>query len=263
MKNDKQEYPGDQTMTFEPENALERALMQAATDPAYRPQFYKDLLSSDLLIIQHGPPPPASGEVVLQADTTLEIQNMEIDGRPHVPVFSSLPRLQAVLTGEAGYLAINALDLFEIVRGSEVVLNPGSEYGKVFTREEIESLVDGSIFKPSERYVTERATQVTIGQPANLPVELIEALNRLFSGIEEVQAAYLAHFFNPERDERPHTLIGLEVSGEWDRIAAEAGMVAEGVQVPDPPVDFIQITGKGGLVEYLRTQCQRFFHRPH
>jgi len=31
-------------MTIEPENELEKSLVQAATDPSHRPQFYKDFI---------------------------------------------------------------------------------------------------------------------------------------------------------------------------------------------------------------------------
>jgi F0F1-type ATP synthase membrane subunit a len=58
--------------------------------------------------------------------------------------------------------------------------------------------------------------------------------------------AYLAHFFNPERDEKPHTLIGVETTGDWNSVMSGAGIVARDVPIPDPPVDFLQITGKGG-----------------
>ncbi len=39
-------------MPFEPQNALERSLVQATADPAYRPQFYKDFVKSNIFIIQ-------------------------------------------------------------------------------------------------------------------------------------------------------------------------------------------------------------------
>jgi hypothetical protein len=46
-------------MSFEPQNALESSLMKAAGDPAHRPQFYRDLLESQIYLIQ---PIPADSE---------------------------------------------------------------------------------------------------------------------------------------------------------------------------------------------------------
>jgi hypothetical protein len=41
-------------MGFDPQNELERSLMKAARDPAYRPQVYRDLVKSDIFIIEEG-----------------------------------------------------------------------------------------------------------------------------------------------------------------------------------------------------------------
>lgn len=248
-------------MSWQPENKLERSLMKATEDPAHRPQFYRDLVESNLFIIQHGPPPESSGKTILQEGYQLKIQNVEFDGKSYVPVFSSLLRLQQALQGEAGYIALNALELMKITQGAEMLLNPGSDFGKEFTREEIRSIVDGSIWEPSESYRVEKETQVMIGQPANYPRELADTLARLFKGVKEVKRAYLAHFFNPAQDEKPHTLIGIEVSGSWEQVVSQAGLVARDVDVPDPPVDFIQITGKGGADDYFLNECEPFYKK--
>lgn len=248
-------------MTFQPENNLERSLMRATEDPTHRPQFYRDLVESDLFIIQHGPPPERASNKVLQKGYQLEIQNIEIDGKMYVPVFSSLPRLQATLKEEAGYISLNALEFMKIVLGSEIILNPGSDYGKEFTKDELQSIVDGTIWQPTESYTTEKETEVMIGQPANYPHELADSLSRLFKKLKEVKRAYLAHFFNPEKDEKPHTLIGIEVSGSWSQVVSEAGMVIKDINVPDPPVDFIQITGEGGLEDFFLKESAPFYKK--
>jgi SseB protein C-terminal domain/SseB protein N-terminal domain len=248
-------------MTWHPENKLEQSLMKAVNDPAHHPQFYKDLVESDLFIVQHGPPPEQSGKTILKEGFQLKIQNIEWNGKPCIPVFSSLPRLQQALQAEAGYIAVNALELMKITLGAEMVLNPGSDFGKEFTRQEIQSIVDGSIWKPAESYRVEKDTQVMMGQPANYPRELADALARLFKGMKEVKRAYLVHFFNPEKDQKPHTLVGIEASGNWDHVAAQAGLVARGVEIPDPPVDFIQITGGSGVDGYFLNECQPFYKR--
>jgi hypothetical protein len=84
-------------MPFEPQNALERSLIQAASDPAHRPQLYKDLAQSDLFIIQEGPLSERSGRTVLKENQTIQVRHMDWNGKTCIPVFSSLPRLQAVL----------------------------------------------------------------------------------------------------------------------------------------------------------------------
>ncbi|HEX2778327.1 MAG TPA: enhanced serine sensitivity protein SseB C-terminal domain-containing protein [Gemmatimonadaceae bacterium] len=248
-------------MTFDPQNHLERSLMRAAKDPAARPQFYRDLAESELYIIQHdAPPDQAEGTQTLAAGMSLRIAPVEIDGKEYLPVFSSLPRLQAVLTSEVGYIAINALEFMKITRGAELALNPGSEYGKIFTAAEIAGILDGGAGR--ERYVTERETPVMIGQPAKYPRELADALSRFFERRKEVSRAWIAHFFNPQQDEKPHTIVGVEAETEdWDTLSTDIGIVATGVEIPDPPLDVIAVSGRGGLDDYFLEQCEPFYQR--
>lgn len=248
-------------MTFLPENDFERSLLKASEDPAYLPQFYRDLVEADFFIVQYGPPPQRHSSKVLQEDSHIEIQDVEFNGKPCLPVFSSLLRLQEALREEAGYMALNALEFMRITRGADLFLNPGADFGKEFTKEEIQSIIDGSIWQPSESYEVERDTQIIIGQPENYPHDLVDALSRLFKETREVKQAYLSHFFNPENDEKAHTLIGIEVSGNWDEVRSQVGLVAAAVEVPDPPVDLIQITGRGGVEDYFLQDCEPFYKK--
>jgi hypothetical protein len=248
-------------MSFDPQNKLERSLIQASSDPAHRPQFYKDLVESDLFIIQEGAPPETSGRTILKESQTIQVRHVDWNGKPCIPVFTSLPRLRATLREEVGYLALNSLEFMKITQGAEFILNPGSDYGKEFTKAEIASLIDGTIWRPSERYVAKEAAQVMLGQPSNYPTELAAALSRYFKTRKEVKRAYLAHFFHPERDEKAHTLIGVEFTGDWDPLMAGAGMIARDVHVPDPPVDFLPMTGQKGVEDYFRKDCKPFYER--
>lgn len=251
-------------MAFVPVNSLEESLMKAASDPAGRPQFYRDFLVSTVYLVQHGVQPPSLHQtVVLEAQQTLKIQNTIHNGVPHVPIFSSLERLQAAITGEVAYIGINAHELLGIVNGSPVLLNPGSDFGKEFSVSEVASLVDGSIWKPTERYVVEKPTKVLLGQPKNYPTQLVQALSRHFATVPEIRKAWLAHYFNPTRDKMPHTLIGIEHSGKWDVIVSSAGMVANGTSIPDPPIDFMHVSESHaddeGVISYFRQSCRPFY----
>jgi len=240
-------------MAFEPENELERSLMRAAGDPAHRPQFYRDFAASKIFVINDGEPLAGEGETTLAEGRSLRLRTIELNGKLYLPIFSSLPRLQAVLQEEARYISLNAREFLEITRGAELVLNPGSDYGKEFTAAEIASILDGSIGRPDETYVAEQETQVLIGQPSNYPTELVEALERLFAARSDVKRAWLAHFCNPARDEKPHTLVALAVTGGWDEVAAAVGIVAQSTPFPDPPLDLLQIAGRGGIEDYFKS----------
>ena len=58
--------------------------------------------------------------------------------------------IQAAISEESGYLAMRAMDLLEVTVGAELILNPGSEFGKEFVRDEIAAILDGSILRPNE-----------------------------------------------------------------------------------------------------------------
>jgi len=248
-------------MAFDPINDLERSLVKAATDPAHRPQFYRDFVGADIFVVQRGPAPVAEEHRALSKGETLELITCEHEGKTVLPIFSSLPRLQVFIKKEACYLAMKASDFLQVTQGTTLMLNPGSDYGKEFTAKEVASILDGSLWKPSERWVVQKKTTVHIGQPASYPSELVTALSRYFQKTRQVKRAYLAHYFNPERDEKAHTLIAIEVSGDWDQVAAGAGIVANGVLVPDPPVDFTPITGEAGFKDYFRQGIKPFYEK--
>gem|GEM_PF-871916 len=78
-------------MSFEPKNALERSLMKAVTDPAYRPQFYRDFIESEIFFIEHGKPSSARGGLgVIPKGAKFQIGAVDIGGKPYLPIFSSL-----------------------------------------------------------------------------------------------------------------------------------------------------------------------------
>lgn len=247
--------------TYDPQNAFERSLERAVSDPSHRPQFYRDLADAEFFIIQAAPPTGRSGHRVTEAEESIQISHIEWNGKSYIPVFSSLKRLEAGLTEPAGFLALNAIEFMKITKGANLLLNPGDAYGKELPAEEISSILDGSIWQPSERWEAQEEEQVLIGKPARYPEELAAALARFFSTQRSVQRAFIAMFFNPERDEKPHTLIAIEVTGEWEPVVAGAGMIAREVSVPDPPVDFMQITGKGGIEEHFTRGGQPFYRR--
>ena len=235
---------------FTPENDLERSLVQAAGDPAHRPQFYKDLVVSNIWVVSAGPPVSERKQVTIPPGTTLQFQEIERDGKHYLPIFSSLPRLQAAIREEVSYLKVNAEEFLKMTRGAQVLLNPGSDYGKEFTVEEIAAVIDGTIGKPVQTYRSEQAEQVLIGQPKSYPYALVDALSRLFKTLKGVDSAYLVHFHNPAQNVPPHTLIGIVATGDWDDTLRQVGVVAQSVEIPDPPVDVIRVDA-GNLTTYF------------
>src|SRR4051812_2394628 len=119
-------------MAFEPSNEFEKSLVRASTDAAHRPQFYRDLLASEIFIMQPLSPEPPLGKRIIEKGEQLKLVTLRNGDKTVVPFFSSLARLKSMLKDreEMGYLALKADAFFKITKGAQLVLNPGSDYGK-------------------------------------------------------------------------------------------------------------------------------------
>ena len=248
------------------ENELERLLKLAVTEPAHRPAFFRELLDATVLIFGDSDQVPQDGDVILNADTPINIQHWEKqDGGSIIPFFSSLEALQKAVEDEQPFIALPARVLFEITQGADLFLNPKAEYGKEFYPEEVAMLLaTGGVAKPVEHYV-DKETQILLGQPEEYPAAMVDALTTLFSQRKPVRRAFLALMHDQAADEKPNLLVGLEVDGdgaEIDALINEAGSVASETAPNDDPVDFCLVAEKErGVSHYLITHTQPFYQR--
>jgi hypothetical protein len=249
-------------LVFVPENALEVSLVKATNDRALRAPFYRALLESDLFVIRDGPSPEETGQWIVAPGEEVKVRSMDCDGETCVAAFSSRERLLQAITEPAGFLGLNARSLMEMTQGAGIALNPGSDYGKVFSRAEVAAILDGSLWRPDSEFRPEHDIEVLLGQPAIYPQELIDVLIDVLKRLRSVRRAYVARFFNPVTDEKPHTIIALDVVGDWDAIMAEVGVAIHGMEIPEPPVDFLQMMGStDGAEGYFRNDCEPFYRR--
>src|SRR5689334_21087755 len=94
---------------FEPENQLEQVLVAAATERDARSTFYRVVLASPVYVLEEstgGTPTEQPSRGVLEPGSTLQIRHVELDGIPHVPIFSSMTRLQAVIREPHRYVSL-------------------------------------------------------------------------------------------------------------------------------------------------------------
>jgi len=183
---------------FFPDNRLEALLMQAANDPAARPEFNKELLAAELFVlIVPGERP--HGRYVAQEGDTLSIKGINIEGRKLIPVFTSERRMREYIQAQDNLAKLNGGVLFSMIASQydAVVLNPASSYGKEFTKEEVASLADRSIFQPKQQVGT-KEPKILIGMPKEYPTVVVNALARYFQGKPEVKKAYVAQIHVPD-----------------------------------------------------------------
>jgi hypothetical protein len=244
------------------DNALELALMLAASEPAHRPEFFRLLLDSTIFILGSSGQMD-EGPVTLKANTQVQIQNwVKPDGSSVIPFFSSLRALQLAIKNDEPYIALAARTFFEITRGAELILNPRSEYGKEFTPTEVEAILSEGVSQLPEQRVVEKDTHVLLGQPANYPTEMVASLSTLLAKHSNVKAAYLALMHDVSRDETPHLIIGIEAEGDFENVIREAGTVAGDTAPKGEPVDLIRvIRGESGLGQYFIEEVKPFYER--
>jgi hypothetical protein len=247
---------------FTPVNDLEKLLIDSATDVAARPAFYRALAEGELFVITEGQKPDKEEQYVLPEGAKLELRVIERENKPYVAIFSSKSRISPVDQSEIGFIAMKGLDLFKMVRNADLWLNPGSDYGKILTQKEVESILDGSIFQPQEK-LDVGGQQILLGQPKEYPEHVTVALSNLFSRGKVVKAAYLAHAFLPTNDKTPHTLIGLDVAGEWEEAIKDIGVVLREVTKPGEIVDLVRVDPKkpDPISSYMRDSTKPFYKK--
>ncbi|HMI78023.1 MAG TPA: enhanced serine sensitivity protein SseB C-terminal domain-containing protein [Ferruginibacter sp.] len=242
------------------ENILETALRKAATEPAFRAEFYKKLLSEKLIVLTAKTTIP-QGEHILEENTNVDIATLQ-DGK--IPVFTSTAKIfdKGIIKEQVPFLAMKGEDLFNLATGATFIINPYSDHGKELLPSEIESLLKGTILTGNHKQFTvEQDTQIQIGQPANYPTDIVNSLKALFANRPTVKSAYLGWIYNPSSGEPPHLIFALDIDGKKQNITNEAGFTAQQLSKPEDIIDFIQVDNKDGLSDYFLTQTKPFYTR--
>lgn len=242
-----------------PENELEKTLMHAASNASVRNEFYQKLLWNELYVLTNGHENSEKGVRTLEKDTTVQFVTFE---NGQIPIFTSTNRIfdKGIIKEQVSFMAMKGQDLFGVAKGATFFLNPYSQYAKELIPNEIESLLDGSIFEHKSEMIIEQDTEIQIGQPAIYPTEFVKALNKLFNEKGTVKAAYLAAIKMDKKEKLPHLMIAIALEGKMSSITNEAGPLAEKL-LNNEIVDFIQIDNKGGISDYFLNQTKPFYER--
>lgn len=249
-------------MTASNQTALEQLLQRAADEPAYRPEFLRQLLGSEIYVLGTSGSLP-EGRTTLTEGTQVQIQHWEKnDGGTAIPFFTSLAVLQQSIESEQSYIAMPARSLFELTQGTHLVLNPLSPYGKEFVPAEIASLLSNGVSSGAESFVVKEDTKVMLGQPKEYPSKMVDSLTQLFSRRPAVKLAYLAQMFVPGQSNAPELVIGLEGQGDLEAIIADAGSVAIDTAPQGMAVNFTVLKpGSDGIGSYMRDETKPFYER--
>jgi type III secretion system (T3SS) SseB-like protein len=201
------------------DNALESVLIRALDDPDLRPEFYRQLLSSDLIAGGRVNRETKLGEAVrFEQGDTFHLAMVQREGRVLHPIFTSRARVD-VFTPEGGqYFQIVGRELFASTLGANFVLNPGSDLSKELVPEEIRhwlaQLVGTQIKDQAKR---------TIGAPAEYPTNLVKAFGILFVN-RQVETARLAEIRREGQNAR--LVLAVETESNWRKLSSEIAAAA-------------------------------------
>jgi hypothetical protein len=127
---------------FLPENKLEILFLDAFADASRRPAFYRAFIEGTVMVMDDDPPADGAARPAARPPS---VQLLEINGTPHVPVFTSPSRISAYTQRGGRCHQVGARALLESMRNLPFIVNPGSSPCKVFTREEVVALLDGTL----------------------------------------------------------------------------------------------------------------------
>ena len=241
----------------ETKNELETLLEQAATEPAYRPAFFRTLLDSTVWV----PGNAAEGEAVVE-ESALDIQHWEKDdGTSVIPFFTSLAALQQAVDDEQAFVVMPARTLFEMTPGETLFLNAKLPTGKEFTPREISHLVGEEGSPLSQQEVLEGGTALLLSEVAEPPAQMVDSLTTLFKSIKTVKRAFICSI-KEQADAQANLLIGIEAEGDIEEIIHAAGSVATDTLPGDEPVDICQVTeGEKGISHFMLAHITPFYER--
>lgn len=247
---------------FEPENDLERSLMRASTDAAYRPEFLRGLMDADIFLalmalggqITTG----ADGKAVIPAGTTLELKTVRKGEESFIPFFSAPVRAKVVFRDDHIIAPDKTRGVFERYPSAQFVLNPGSDFGKEFLRGEIDRLLAGD-FGPDLRRVTiDNATQALLTSPMPYPADLVTDLTALFETMASIKAAYLGQITLPGEDAQ--LLVAIDADTGWDALMDDLQPRLGPALPKDRIINFAPFAG-GPFERHFRSQAPFFLRR--
>lgn len=241
-------------MLFIPENELEKALVRAVKEPHRAADFYRLLLTSDLLVLGsvEGHESATEAFSVAPGGKVSLVTGIK-DGGQYLPVFSSLPRMQDYVKQESKFLAVNGRALLDLTRGAPVILNPASEYGKELTADQVRQLLDAPQSRP-----------LAVGA-ADYPAALVDMLRGLFADRPEIETAWVIQAIFADQPQLPRPVVGIEAAStgaDWPHLMRAIEAAAEksipGQLFDVQPVDRRNPTGFTGSL----LQCEPFYRRP-
>jgi hypothetical protein len=230
-----------------PENHVESVLLRASRQEADAAELLAALAGAELLVPVAGPPPA-------EDPTRLRLPAFEDRGRRYVPVFTSPAQL--ALSGHGGgHLRLRGRELAAMVDpATGLAVNVGGDLGLPITPEQVRAMGAPPTLAAGQ--------VVQLGEPAEEPARLLEAVAAGLAGVPGVRAAYRA--LMQAGDEPPRLVVGLKVDdpAAGRRLLEAVGRAVR--ELGDREVDLIAFGegGDGAVGSWMQLHTRPFYRRP-
>ncbi len=243
----------------DPEQSFESIFEKAATDSAFRPVFYRKILSAELVLLTEDNSGLPARTFKSDEHTKLQVRYFSSGV---IPVFTSTERIfdNNVIKGQAHFTALNARVIFQMFKNVTFIINPYSDIKKELLPEEIENLLKGELFEPGTEQIIKPNEEIYLGLPNDTPSELIEKVKRYFSNRTEIKGVYMALITYRSRKDPPNLIFGIESSlDNMKDISAELSEVIKGLLKRDEFIDCIEIKRRNKLSLLLKKKEFKIF----
>lgn len=245
------------------ETPLERSLRNASENPGLRPEFYKRLLDSSVLVMVMRRPEQFGANTVAAGSNLNVITLVKNDGVGVIPFFTSPARVFEVSPQGETCVCMTVRELFESRPDMFFHLNPYSKYGREFSPPEVESLLTtGGIVFPQHIHIP-LEENVDLRTPENPPNEILDALQTAFARNLEIRAAYVAelHRKGPDPKNTLLLLLDLTESADEERALREAGTVITEYNAPGMTTFDLGILTRDDsmIMKYFREKARPFY----
>ncbi|MNK68672.1 enhanced serine sensitivity protein SseB [compost metagenome] len=138
-------FKNKKTESTFPENELEKCLIESASNFTAQKQFYQKLLWNQLFILTSESSISEVGNKTTEDNATVQCVIFESG---HIPIFTSTNRIfdKGIIKEMVPHISLKGQDLFKTLNGATFILNPYSDFAKELIPEEIESILNGTIY---------------------------------------------------------------------------------------------------------------------
>lgn len=248
--------PGEE---FVPTNPLEEELARIFSEDAPPDGLMEALAEAELVVLVAGEGAEAPDVDDLDDGTEVGLVIAEIEGIPHVPVFTAMERVAEAGADERSAIGIKGADLASNWPVDiPMALNPGAALGMPIPAEAVRALAPPSD-GPSRRRL-EPGTQIGLDHPVTEPEALLARVSEFAEGVPAIASAHRAVFIAGD-GEPAQMVIGIElaegVTADPARLVQEcadaAGQGVAVIPIGKPPANPID--------SWMVAQAQPFYRR--